>query len=173
MAKDGNAGRKGSQDKSKGKGQKRKERGPPAKASKAILKLGQPPVSEQTTSLRLEDAIGNEVKEKLDCWRDGDNGQILIQMLVKSIEVSNNYSLYNEEGQWQAVVQAISRVLSGRCQKEFNTLVREINNWTTAGASKHKKLVRKLCEKVFKKKPYKYQKNAMRQELPYKGHDHR
>ena len=123
MARDGNAGRKGSQDKSKSQGQKHKEHGPPNKASKAILKLGQPPASERTTSLRLEDAMGNELKEKFDCWRDGDNRRLLIQMLVKSMEISNNYSLYNGEGQWQAVVQAISRALTGRCQREFNALV--------------------------------------------------
>ena len=118
MAKDGNAGRKGSQDKSTGQGQKGKERGPPNKASKAILKLGKPPASERTTSFRLEDAMGNEVKEKFDCWQDGDDGRVLIQMLVKSTETSNNYSLYNGEGQWQAVVQAISQALSGRCQRD-------------------------------------------------------
>ena len=64
MAKDVNAGRKGSQDKSKGQGQKRKERGPPTKASKAILKLGQQPASERTTSLKMEDAMRNKVKER-------------------------------------------------------------------------------------------------------------
>ena len=150
MAKDGNNGRKGSQDKNTGKGQsqKHKECGPPLKASKAILKIGQPPVSEQTTFLKLEDTLENKAKEKLDNLRDGDNGCILIQMLVKLLEICNNYSLYNGKGQWQAVVQAISRALSGRCQKEFNALVRNITNWTTAGANKHKKLVQKLCEKV-------------------------
>ena len=100
MAKDSNAGRKGSQDKSKGQGQNCKERGPPTKESKAILKLGQPPISERTTSLKLEDAMGNKLKEKLDCWRDGDNGRVFIQMLVKPIEIINNYSLYNGEGRW-------------------------------------------------------------------------
>ena len=99
MAKDGNAGRKGSQDKSKGQGQKRKECGPPNKASKAILKLGQPPASEQTTSFKLEDAVENKVKAKLDCWRGGDDRRVLIQMLAKSIEISNNHSLYNGEEQ--------------------------------------------------------------------------
>ena len=99
MTKDGNSGRKGGQEKSKGKGQKRKG-GPPTKASKAILKLGQPPASEWTTSLKLEDDMGNRAKEKLDCWRDGDNGRVLVQMLLKSIEISNNYSLYNDKGQW-------------------------------------------------------------------------
>ena len=83
---------------------------------------------------------GKVVKEKLDCRRDGDNGQILIQMLVKSIEVCNNYSLYNGEGQWPVVVKAISRALSGRCQREFNTLVGNITNWHAAVANKHRRL---------------------------------
>ena len=52
-------------------------------------------------------------------------------------------------------------------------LVQEINNWTTQGANKHKKLVQKLCEKVFKKKAHEDQKDVMCQGLPYKGHDHR
>ena len=52
--------------------------------------------------------MGNGVKEKLDCWRDGDDGRILIQMLVKTMKICNNYSLYNNKGQWQALVQAIS-----------------------------------------------------------------
>ena len=63
--------RKVSQDKSKGKGrgQKRKDRGPPSKASNVILKLGHPSISERTTSLKLEGALGNEAKEKLNNWR--------------------------------------------------------------------------------------------------------
>ena len=101
--------------KGKGQGQRRKERGPPSTASKVILKPGQPPVSEQTTSLKLEDALGNEVKEKLDNWRDGEDGRILINMFVKSIKICNNYSLYMGEGAWKSSVQAISRALSGRC----------------------------------------------------------
>ena len=72
-------------------------------------------MSEQTTSLKLEDALGNEVKEKLDNWRDGEDGRILINMFVKSIKICNNYSLYMGEGAWKSSVQAISRALSGRC----------------------------------------------------------
>merc|ERR1711966_17359 len=86
---------------------------------------------------------------------------------------STNYSLYNAEGQWQAVVQAISRALTGRCQREFNALVRNITNWHANGANKHKILVQQLCEKIFKKKAYENQKDAMRDGLPCKGHDHR
>ena len=66
MAKDDNNGRNGGQEKSKNKGHRRNERRSPTIASKAILKLGPPPTSEQTTSVKLNDTIGNEVKECLD-----------------------------------------------------------------------------------------------------------
>ena len=34
----------------------------------------------------------------------GDDGRILINMLMKSISLSVKYSLYNPEGKWRAVV---------------------------------------------------------------------
>ena len=52
-------------------------------------------------------------------------------------------------------------------------MVHNITNWHAAGANKHKRLVQQLCEKVFKRKAYENQKDAMRGGLPYKGHDHR
>jgi len=69
MAKDDNNGC--GQETSNNKGHRRNERRPPTIASKAILKLGPPPTSKRTTSVKLNDAIGNEVKERLDDWRDG------------------------------------------------------------------------------------------------------
>ena len=120
MTKDGNNGRKGSQD------NKNKDKGQGSTASKAILMLGWPSISKRTMSLRLVDALGNEVKEKLDNWRDGYDGRILVNMLVKSIEICNTCSLYTNDRQWQDVVQAISRALSGRCQRELNALLWEI-----------------------------------------------
>ena len=91
------------QEKSNDKGHRRNERRPPAIASKAILKLGPPPTSERTTSVKLNNAMENEVKEHLNDWRDGDNGRILVDMLVKSISICNKYSLYNADGDWQCV----------------------------------------------------------------------
>ena len=132
-----------------------KKRGLPSAADKAILKLGQSPVSEQTTSLKLMDDLSNEVKRKLDNWRDRDDECILINMLVRLIEICNNYSFYTAEGKWQVVVQSVSRALSGKCQREFNKLLQEVDN-------KHKTLVQKLYEKIFKKKAYEDQKYAMR-----------
>jgi len=98
MAKDNNNGRKGGKEKSNNKGHRRNERRPPTIASKAILKLGPPSPSEQTTSVKLNGAMGNEVKERLDNWRDGGDGQILVNMLVKSTSICNRYSLYNADG---------------------------------------------------------------------------
>jgi len=111
MAKDSNNERKGgyeNKSKGNGNGQQRQNRGPPSKASKAILKLGPPPVSERTTSLKLTDALDNEVKERLDDYRDGDEGRILIDMLQKSISICNSYTLYNAGGDWRSVVQAVA-----------------------------------------------------------------
>ena len=118
-------------DKSRGqesKGVRRNERRPTKIASKAILKLGPPPQSERTTSIKLQDAMENEVKERLDEWRDGDDGRILVDMLIKIISISNKYSLYNADGDWQCVAQGVGRALSGKCEKEFNKLVNEVNN---------------------------------------------
>ena len=101
MAKDGNRGRKGGHENKSngnGNGQKRNNRRPPSKASKAILKLGLPPVSERQTSLKLTDALDNEVKERPDDFRDGDEGRILVNMLHKSISICNSYTLYNTGG---------------------------------------------------------------------------
>ena len=88
MAKDGNDGRNGGQENSgNNKGHRRNERRLPTITSKAILKIGPPPTSKQTTSIKLKDTMGNEVKERLDNWRDGDDEQILIDMLDKSISI--------------------------------------------------------------------------------------
>ena len=139
MAKDDNNGR--GQEKSNNKGHRRNERRPPTIASKAILKLGPPPTSERTTSVKLNDAMENEVKERLDNWRDGDDGRILVNMLVKSTSTCDKYSLYNANRDWQSVVQWVDRALTGKREKEFNKLFNEINNWRAGGANKHKRLV--------------------------------
>ena len=115
MAKDDNNGR--GQEKNNNKGHRRNERRPPTITSKAILKLGLPPTSEQITSVKLNDAMENEVKERLDDWRDGDDGQILVDVLVKSTSICNKYSLYNANGDWQSVVQGVGRALTGKCEK--------------------------------------------------------
>ena len=99
------------------KGVRRNKRRPTKIASQAILKLGPLPQSERTTSIKLQDAMDNEVKERLDKWRDDDDGRILIDMLVKSIAISNKYSLYNADGDWQCIAQGVGRALSGNMKR--------------------------------------------------------
>ena len=57
--------------------------------------------------------------------------------------------------------------------KKVNKIFNDINNRGVGGANKHKRLVQKLCEKVFKKRGYENQKEAMRDDLTYQGNDHR
>ena len=68
-------------------------------------------------------------KERLDNWRDGDGARILLNMLVKSIIIYNKYSLYNRDDGWKAVVQAVSRTLTGKREKEHDKLIKDTNNW--------------------------------------------
>ena len=85
--------------------------------------------------------MNNEVKERLDDWRDGKDGRILVDMLIKLILISNKYSLYNADEDWQCIAQGVGRAFTGKCEKEFNKLFNEINNWHANGANKHKRLV--------------------------------
>ena len=94
-------------------------------------------------------------------------------MLSKSISICKKYNLYNNTGDWKAVAQGASRALTGKCEKEWDKLVDDLNNWNAGGANKHKVLVQKPSQKVFKKKGYETQKDAMREGLSYQGHDHR
>ena len=66
----------------------------------------------------------------------------------------------------------MGRALTGKCEKEFDKLFNNINNWGASGAIKHKRLVQKLCKMVFKKQGYKNQKDVMRDGLTYHGNDH-
>ena len=50
-------------------------------------------------------------------------------MVVKSISICNKYSLYNGDGGWKAVVQAVSRALTGKREKEHDKLIKDTNNW--------------------------------------------
>ena len=128
MAKDGNNERKGGQE-SNGRSHKRNKRRSPTRASKAILKLGPPPASKQTTSFNLEDAMGNKVKERFDNWRDDEDARVLLDMLIKSISICNKYLLYNGDGDWKAIIQAVSRALTGKCKKHLNKLINDTNDW--------------------------------------------
>ena len=71
MAKDDNNGR--GQERSNNKDHRRNKRRPLTIASKAILKLGPPSTSERITSVKLNDAMKNEVKERLDNWQDDND----------------------------------------------------------------------------------------------------
>ena len=103
LAKDGNDGHKGVQE-SNGRSHKHNERRPRTRASKAILRLGPPPASRQTTAFKLEDANGNRVKERSDNWRDGKDTRVLLDTLIKSISICNKYSLYNGDRDWKVII---------------------------------------------------------------------
>ena len=94
-------------------------------------------------------------------------------MLVKSIRICTKYSLYNANGDWPCVVQAVSHALAGKYEKDHGKLVNNTHKWGQAGANKHKAIIQTLCQKAFKKKRYQSQKEAMRDGLSYQGYVYR
>ena len=73
-------------------------RGRASKQNKAVLTLDPAPEPTKTTSVKILDEMGNEVKEKLPNNRDSDNGALLAELCQKVIEVCETYKLYNENG---------------------------------------------------------------------------
>ena len=57
--------------------------------------------------------------------------------------------------------------------KKHDKLVNNTRKLGQAGANKHKAIIQMLCQKVFKKKEYENQKDAMRDGLSHQGHNHR
>ena len=89
--------------------------------------------------------MGNAIKERFDNWREGEDAQVLLNMLIKSISICNKHSLYNGDGDWKAVIQALSRALTGKCVKHLNELINNTNYWGRRGrANKHKIVVQEL-----------------------------
>ena len=82
-------------------------------------------------------------------------------MLIKSISICNKHSLYNGDGDWKAIIKAVSRALAGTCEKHLDKLINDTNDWGRGGSDKHKRIVQELCEKIFKKKGYENQKDAL------------
>ena len=117
--------------------------------------------------------MGNEVKERFNNWRDIKDARVLLDMLIKSISICNKYSLYNGDRDWKAIIQAVSHTLTGKCEKHLDKLINDTHNWGRGGENKHKRFFQELCKKIFKKRGYENQKDAMRDGLPYQGNDHR
>merc|ERR1711966_25886 len=67
-----------------------------SKQNKAVLTLDPAPEPTNTTSLKILDEMGNEVKEKLP--NNNDNGALLAELCQKVIAVCETYKLYNENG---------------------------------------------------------------------------
>ena len=79
-------------------------------------------------------------------------------MLVKQKSICIKYSLYNDNGDWQCIVQEVNRTLAGKCKKQHDGLLNDTGNWRRVGVNKHKAITQKLCQKVFKKKDTKIKK---------------
>ena len=90
--------------------------------------------------------MGNEEKEKLLNFRDDNNGSLLVDLCEKAITLCNTYNLYNDKGDWKAVVQAQHRALYSECKNTWHELMDKTRNYSTNGANKHMRICQQLCQ---------------------------
>ena len=146
--------------------------GPPSKRDKAVLKIGPPPNPNDSTSIKMTDSDGNEVKERLPNYTDNENPAIALTQCEKAISLCNVYELYDNDGSWKCIVRAQHRALTGDCKDFMGELITELRDWKNNGKAKHKKMCQKLCCEIMGNDAYNNQKDAMRAGLAYQGHDH-
>lgn len=121
MSKDSNNNSKGggsNNNNKNGKSWKQKQQSLLPKQSKVILKLGRPLDIKHTPSVKLFDKLDIEVKERIPDNRDEDPITILVKGYKKAILICSVYSLYNNKGDWKAVVQAQHRSFNGECKDD-------------------------------------------------------
>ena len=144
--------------------------------SKAILKIKRAKRNEHTIKASFRDSEGNDIKELIYTFRDGDPAELLLEMEKQLLKFGDRYDLF-EGGWWKVLCQIGGRALKGRCETYWNDIVEGIRNHNVgepdAQRKKFKKLIQKVNSKYLGKDAIEDQRDAMEfGELKYEGHDH-
>ncbi len=101
-----------SNNRGQGKGAKRKQS--PRKTQrndKLIIRFFPPAFDNTPITVKFQDALEEEVKEPLHCWKDIDNKAKLIEVYKEVIQFGTTYGY--GEAKYQKLDQALSRASSG------------------------------------------------------------
>lgn len=144
--------------------------------TKAILKIKRAKRNEHQVKATFEDSAGNEVKEMIYTFSDGDPKELLIDCEKQLLKLGDRYELFND-GKWKALCQLGGRCFEGRIEEHWSDLVGGIRNHATgdsaAQRAKFKKQIQKVNAKYLTERAVDHQKDAMENgELKYEGHDH-
>jgi hypothetical protein len=144
--------------------------------SKALLKIKRAKRNEHKIKASFKDSEGNDIKEMVYTFRDGDPPELLFELEKQLLKLGDRYDLF-EGGRWKVLCQIGGRALEGRCEKYWSDIVESARNHNAGDAliqrKKFKKLIQKVNSKYLGKEAIDDQRDAMEfGELKYEGHDH-
>ena len=111
MTKNDQAQKSGGYAKNKNQGRNQGQRSS-ARQSKAILKIKHAHRSEHTIKASFKDSEGNDVKEFIYTFRDGDPAELLVEFEKQLLAIGDRYDLF-ENGRWKVLCQIGGRALEG------------------------------------------------------------
>ena len=176
MTKEEQAEKSGNDRRSNGMKPRSNSSGAPSAQSKAILKIKQAKENDRYIKANFVDSEGNEVKELIQTFRDGDPGELLLELKKQLLKLGSRYELF-KDGRWKVLCQLGGRALGGRIERYWSNIVEATTNHATgntnAQQAKFKKLIQKVNVKYLGKDAADDQKIAMQcGELQGDDHDH-
>ena len=175
MTKNDRAQKNGDDAKSKGHGRSQNFKSATSQ-SKATLKIKRTNRNKHMIEASFKNCEGNDVKEMIYTFRDGDPPELLIDLEKQLLKLGDRYDLF-ETGKWKTLGQIGGRALEGRCEQYWHDIVETARNHNAgdsdAQRKKFKKLIQKVNTKYLGKDAIEDQREAMEfGELKYDGHDH-
>ena len=169
---DGNRGdeRSGRRNRNQNRWQARKP------TTKAIIKIQRETESVRTIKATFKDSRGNDVKERIHTFSDGDPKANLVELAEKLIQLGDRYKLF-QDGKWAVLLQTGGRALHGRCERIWTRVTSSERNHATGTQARQREkfleLIKKSLQKILGSRIADNQIDAMQLgELNYDGHNH-
>ena len=108
-------------------GSKQQNQRPSQPQTKAIMRMKRSKKNEHTIKATFTDSAGNEVKELIQTYSDGDPKDLLIEAEKQMVKLGSRYNLFNN-GEWEQLIQTFGRALDGRIEEIWSEKADDIRN---------------------------------------------
>ena len=144
--------------------------------SKFIFNIKKAKRNDHQIKATFEDSEGNQIKELIHTFADGDRKELLIYFEKQLLKLGNRYNLFTE-GKWKVLCQILGCALEGRCEEIWESQVESLRGHNTGNSAaqrdKFKKAIQKFNKKYLGSATIDHQKDAMENgQLRYEGTDH-
>ena len=144
--------------------------------TKALLRMKQSKRNDHTIKANFTNGAGDEIKELLQTYSDGDPKDLLIELEKQLIKLAKRYGKFSD-GSWEQLVDTFARCLEGRIETIWCDKAEDITHAAVGNADaqerKCKAFIQAVNLKYLGKNAADDQKDAMSDgELHYEGHDH-